>query len=230
VLGYLRALSPRAEFAIVLIGAFGYFVLTNVLMLVFMVVAPSSMGPWVPISDGDLRWLLWQEVALMVILLPFLRLRGWSLERIGLRPSANETLIGIGIVIVLIVLGMFIQPLATALFPIFSGSYEGAPFAANLRLPTVVAISIVNPIYEELFVAGFIMTTLKKHFGAQTAINTSVALRTTYHLYQGASGVVGILPLSLVFAYWYERTGRLWPLVIAHVIFDFFALLRYVAT
>jgi membrane protease YdiL (CAAX protease family) len=226
----LRALSRRAEFVIVLIGAFGYDLAVNLLMLAYLIFAPASLGPWVPISDGDLRRLLWHELALMMILLPFLRLRGWSFERIGLRPSARETLIGIGIVIALIVLGMFIQPLTTALFPIFSRSYEGAPFAANLRLPTVSAISIVNPIYEELFVAGFVMTTLKKHFGAQTAINTSIALRTTYHLYQGASGVVGILPLSLVFAYWYERTGRLWPLVVAHVIFDFFALLTYVGS
>ena len=46
----------------------------------------------------------------------------------------------------------------------------------------------------------------------------------SYHFYQGALGVLGITPMVLLFAYWFARTGRLWPLVVAHALQDFTAL------
>jgi membrane protease YdiL (CAAX protease family) len=52
----------------------------------------------------------------------------------------------------------------------------------------------------------------------------SVAIRVLYHLYQGPASA-GIIPIGFVFAYWYARTGRLWPAVIAHGLMDFFGLI-----
>jgi membrane protease YdiL (CAAX protease family) len=49
-------------------------------------------------------------------------------------------------------------------------------------------------------------------------------MRVFYHFYQGAVGVVGIAPLALLFAYGFARTGRLWPLIVAHALTDFWAL------
>ncbi|MFD1296210.1 CPBP family intramembrane glutamic endopeptidase [Lysobacter gummosus] len=42
-------------------------------------------------------------------------------------------------------------------------------------------------------------------------------IRIAYHLYQGSAGVVSIVPMGLAYAWLYARTGRLWPLVLAHV-------------
>jgi uncharacterized protein len=50
----------------------------------------------------------------------------------------------------------------------------------------------------------------------------------SYHLYQGALGVVMALPMGLVFTLVFARTGRLWPLVIAHALLDFVALVSYI--
>jgi len=35
------------------------------------------------------------------------------------------------------------------------------------------------------------------------------------------------VPFGLILTYWYARRGRLWPLIVAHVVFDFFPLLPY---
>ena len=32
------------------------------------------------------------------------------------------------------------------------------------------------------------------------------------------------LAMGLAFAYWFARNGRLWPLIAAHAVLDFFAL------
>jgi membrane protease YdiL (CAAX protease family) len=37
-----------------------------------------------------------------------------------------------------------------------------------------------------------------------------------------------IIPLGFIFAYWFARTGRLWPVILAHAIFDFIGLNAYV--
>ena len=39
--------------------------------------------------------------------------------------------------------------------------------------------------------------------------------------------VIAIATL-LVLALWYARTGRLWPVIVAHAVTDFAALLHYV--
>jgi len=91
----------------------------------------------------------------------------------------------------------------------------------------VIAVSIVNPIFEELFLCGYLVTALKDRAGPRTAINISVGIRLLCHLYQGIVGVIFIVPFGLILTYWYAREGRLWPLIVAHVVFDFFPLLAY---
>ena len=224
---YLQALSPRTEFAIVVAAAFGYFIVGNLLSMALMMLAPDR--PWVPISDEDLRWIVLYELVLFAVLLPFLYLRGWRLKQLGVTPGTMDTLVGIGLVFALLVITLFVELAVVSIFPALEAGLDTPPFAAKLTLWAVIAVSIVNPLFEELFVSGYVMTALTEPFGVGAAINTSVALRMAYHLYQGPSGVIGIIPIGLVFAYWYARTGRLWPLIVAHMIFDLFPLWQYLA-
>jgi membrane protease YdiL (CAAX protease family) len=74
------------------------------------------------------------------------------------------------------------------------------------------------------------VTALKDRFGITTAVNVSAGIRVFYHFYQGALGVVGIAPMALLFAYWFARTGRLWPLIVAHALTDFAGLAASIST
>jgi membrane protease YdiL (CAAX protease family) len=78
-----------------------------------------------------------------------------------------------------------------------------------------------------VFVCAYIVSALKERRGVAFAVNVSTALRVTYHLYQGAAGVISVVPVGLVFAYYYARNGKLWPLIVAHGILDFIALMYY---
>ncbi len=55
------------------------------------------------------------------------------------------------------------------------------------------------------------------------AVNVSAVIRLSYHLYQGVAGVLAIVPLGLLFGFWFARTRQLWPLIVAHAILDFVA-------
>ena len=59
------------------------------------------------------------------------------------------------------------------------------------------------------------------------AIATSAILRGTYHLYQGFSAGLGNLVMGVIFAYFYHRTGKIWPLILAHFLIDAVAYLGY---
>jgi len=78
----MRTLSARIEFAVVVTGAFGYFILGNILTLL-----DPNPGP--PLSDAGLRSLVVYEGVVLAALLTFLRLRNWPLQRLSMRPPMS---------------------------------------------------------------------------------------------------------------------------------------------
>jgi uncharacterized protein len=66
---FIQSLSGRTEYAIVLLGAFGYFILSTVLLLLH----PTSIPP---ISQHDIEHLLIFESVILILLGGFLHLRG----------------------------------------------------------------------------------------------------------------------------------------------------------
>jgi membrane protease YdiL (CAAX protease family) len=99
--------------------------------------------------------------------------------------------------------------------------------APGLTWATTLAASLINPVFEEVFVCGYVISALKARRGLTTAVNVSAGVRVSYHFYQGAVGVIGIAPMALLFAYWFARTGRLWPLIVAHALQDFVGLVAF---
>jgi uncharacterized protein len=96
------------------------------------------------------------------------------------------------------------------------------------RVPVLVAAAFANGLAEEVIVVGYLMTRLRQlGVGSAGAIVWSSLLRGAYHLYQGFSAGLGNLAMGLVFGYVWSRTGRLWPLVIAHAIIDAVAFVGY---
>ena len=63
--------------------------------------------------------------------------------------------------------------------------------------------------------------------GKWRIILTSALIRGSYHLYQGFGGFVGNLVMGLVFGWFYTRTKRVMPLVVAHTILDVVAFVGY---
>lgn len=58
-------------------------------------------------------------------------------------------------------------------------------------------------------------------------IVTASVLRGSYHLYQGFGGFIGNIVMGLVWGWVYQRTGRLWPFVVAHFLMDALVFIGY---
>ena len=71
------------------------------------------------------------------------------------------------------------------------------------------------------------MTEIKELTGSSVlAIALSVVFQASYHLYYGWVGALSIGFLFLVFAIYYARYKRAEPIIVAHAVFDLYALIR----
>ncbi|MEO6472378.1 MAG: CPBP family intramembrane glutamic endopeptidase [Aeromicrobium sp.] len=95
-------------------------------------------------------------------------------------------------------------------------------------IPVLILAAAQNAIVEEVIVVGFLMTRLKEFgWSVRAAIVTSALLRGSYHLYQGFGLAFGNVVMGLIFGYWFHRTKRVLPLIIAHTLIDVVEFVGY---
>ena len=95
-------------------------------------------------------------------------------------------------------------------------------------IPVLVLAAVENAALEEVVAVGYLMTRLRElRWGPWIVLVTSAGLRGAYHLYQGFGQAAGNVVMGLVFGYWFQRTGRVLPLVIAHTLLDVATFVGY---
>jgi membrane protease YdiL (CAAX protease family) len=93
---------------------------------------------------------------------------------------------------------------------------------------TLTLSAFGNAFAEEVLVVGYLITRLRQlGMRENTSLLVSALLRGSYHFYQGFGGFVGNVIMGLVYGRFWQRTNRLWPLVLAHFFIDFVAFVGY---
>jgi membrane protease YdiL (CAAX protease family) len=217
------------EFLIVIGAAFGYAIFGSLdAVLTGRTVGATASAR--DFGDAHVAWTLTFELIVTPFLFGVLYVGGWRLRDLQIRPSVGGTVTG-----VVIFAGMWIgfalfSVVARALLPALQSAYEVWEAYRPSAPPTllgVLVLSIINPLFEEIFVCGYVIEALRGRFGTTTAINVSVVIRATYHLYQGIAWQPYHIAYGLVQAYVYARYGRLWPLIVSHALLDFVPLAFY---
>ena len=205
--------------------AFGLPIFASIMSLS----SPNNTAP--VFNNAELLGTIIFEVIQLGFLTWFLRIRGWTLEKFGLSFSWRWTLAGVVLLAITFALLEGAQHLAQIIFDydLEAAAARAPKVDRGLSMQLVFLVSVVNGIFEELFVAGYIITSLTARRGMWTAINVSVVVRLLYHLYQGPIGILAVVPMGLLYGYVYSRTRQLWPLVVAHVLLDLISL-SYQAT
>jgi len=201
-----------ADMACIVAICFGWFIILSIDAVVAGF--PSGDG----FADADLIELIVIELVLGAIALRFLHARGYRIRDLVPAP----TWIGCGTGLMLYVASRFASGMLIAPFMAGQASQPiDEMMAANtVTLPYVLAISVVNGTYEEVFLLGYLVRALKAH-GAWFAIGVSMLVRVLYHLYQGPLGALYVLGFGIVVSIYYFRTGDVWSAVFAHMLGDF---------
>ncbi|MEU0545556.1 CPBP family intramembrane glutamic endopeptidase [Nocardia sp. NPDC005978] len=96
------------------------------------------------------------------------------------------------------------------------------------RVPTLVLTAWANSAAEEILVVAFLITRLRAlGWSENRSLLASALLRGSYHLYQGLGGGIGNVVMGLIFGRYWQRTNRLWPLLLAHALIDTVAYIGY---
>lgn len=227
----VRSLPTPVEFAVVIVVAFGIFIYFSTAEFLGgpMTAGDPETRPYR--TDESLIALVVQEIAALAIVAAFLRMRGWSFRDFDIRPS--WWLSGLAVLLFIFSYAIYynLYSAVIAVSHAATGSDLGlgsnltfsgnASAAGTISLATVVLFSTVNPVFEEVLVVGYVMAVLQRRHGMWFAINISTLIRLSYHLYQGPIAIIGIVPMGLLFGYCYAKTGKLWPLILAHALMDF---------
>ncbi len=154
---------------------------------------------------------------------------GIALTSIGLgRPRWRPDLLGgFGLAALIGVPGLALYQIARLLG--MNANVEPAElYDTWWRIPVLLLTALANGWAEEVIVVGYLITRLRQlRVSPVTAVVATSVLRGIYHLYQGFGAGLGNLAMGVVFGYVYLRTGRLWPLIIAHALIDAVAFVGY---
>jgi membrane protease YdiL (CAAX protease family) len=95
-------------------------------------------------------------------------------------------------------------------------------------VPVLILSAVQNGVLEEVVMIAYLLTRLRDlGWGWWPTVVTSAVIRGSYHLYQGFGGFIGNLVMGLVFGYFFRRTRRVMPLIIAHSILDIVSFVGY---
>ena len=96
------------------------------------------------------------------------------------------------------------------------------------RVPVLVLSAAMNATLEEVVVVGYLITRLRQlGRSAPWAVGLAAVLRGSYHLYQGFGAFVGNAVMGVVFGWFFLRTRRVMPLIVAHTILDTVSFVGY---
>jgi membrane protease YdiL (CAAX protease family) len=179
---------------------------------------PGTAGGF---SDASFAYTLANELVLAAMAILVLWARRYPLHLLYPRPSARgvfeAALLGIGAVLA--------HRLLTLLLPQPDTNPIDEMLAATVvSWSGTLPLMVVNGIYEEVFLLAYLMRGLRR-YGASTALGIALFVRMLYHTYQGPHALVSVMAVGLIFGLYYQRTGRLFPVVLAHIAIDVFAFL-----
>ena len=97
------------------------------------------------------------------------------------------------------------------------------------RIPVLLLDAFQDGVAEEIIVGAFVLTRLRQlGWTNPRALAASAVLRGSYHLYQGYGGFIGNAVMGIIFGWWFQRTRRVVPLVVAHFVIDAVSFIGYV--
>jgi membrane protease YdiL (CAAX protease family) len=232
--------AVRFELLIVFTVTFGLSGLQSLLSLLDSLLRPAPLsGQHVAINapqaavgavnmalqlTDSLRLISWAALGLYLLWRAGITARKVGLD--GARPS-RDALGGLGLAALIGIPGLGLYLVAHALG--LSLTVQPSTLSQAWWSGPVLAVSaFANALAEEILVVGYLLTRLRQLGWLENrAIWVSAVLRGSYHLYQGFGGFVGNVVMGLVFGRTWQRTNRLWCLIIGHTTIDVVAFVGY---
>jgi membrane protease YdiL (CAAX protease family) len=168
-----------------------------------------------PVGDSAVVGLILLELSLGAWTVFWLAHRGWRWPTISRSPSWSDLAHAIGLFVLIAVTFRLGSLLQGALVQTPTWSPPPPTTTTPLTPLTVVAIALINPVFEEGLWLGYAFNGFWRN-DVRKATLASIACRTIIHLGQGWTVLFGILPLAVILSLYYRRSRRILPVVLVH--------------
>jgi len=218
---WIKNLPPFVELIIVLIVGFGLFMYSSTRG--FFIVTSTFDRSWTYriTSQGDYFIVIYEVIALLMIAW-ILKVRGWSLKDFNLDFTIRLIWIGLLLMVARNMIGGIAYRLFELANVVDQETVKHVKFTSKGDFTSMALILVINSVYEEVLLVGYLFKRLEK-YSPVLVIGCSLLIRISYHTYQGYMMLFSIIPLGLVFGYYYYRYKKLLPLIIAHGMINAFA-------
>jgi membrane protease YdiL (CAAX protease family) len=182
------------------------------------------------ITTGRALYTAAQSAATIILLGYVLARTGRKFRDIGLRWSFRD--VGVGIVVLIVAVVALVAVYRTY-FDIHYAIYGAAPvrhraseFFGHFRY-AMLPYFLIGPIHEELIVRAYLMTEIRELTGSVTLAGlASLVLQFSYHLYYGWWGALTVTGMFLILTLYFAGWRRALPIIVAHELYDMFAILH----
>jgi len=221
---HVRKIPLSIEVVSIVFISLGYFIYTAFQWLIL----EDSGSVQITYQNSDLHHLILYELISLTIVGAILKWQGRSLKNYGISISVEKVTMGLALFvttyIVYLVLytlfGDFVFSLGK-LIPGSASSRGEISFYVNVSILHLSLFSIINSIFEEFILVGYIVTSIRKKMGLATCLILSVGFRLSFHVYQGPIILLTILPMGIIFTLYFWHKRSIIPLIIGHAIMDF---------
>ncbi len=214
----LRKIPNWMEFAFVLAVCFGLSIVGSILSF-----ASGAAFTKVEFTNEHAIGILVGETLISSICVVFLYLRGYKIwEKLRFSPSWKGIIIAFGLLIATYI--AYAVLFNMVYLSVGKENFAIAKYSISADLVLILAVSLINPLFEETFVVGYVFDKMQRHSVVLIVI-ISTLIRVSYHLYQGWIGIISMVPLGVFFAIVYSRTKNLMPLYLAHAVMDLLGLI-----
>jgi CAAX protease family protein len=203
-------------------------------LLLAIIVPPLLVAPFDPELESDGALLAAQgmfDVLLLVVAVAMAS--GWKFRplgrALGLLGLRRFQLTAIGIMVATLVAyyiaaGLFATLVLKPDQEDIGGDLGVGNPSVLIAVTAVVMIVMLAPVAEELFFRGFVFAGLRSRWPLWSSSLVSGLIFGLVHAPTGITTVVPLAALGFALCWLYDRTGSLWPCVIAHAINNGLAL------
>ncbi|MFY8110013.1 MAG: CPBP family intramembrane glutamic endopeptidase [Bacteroidia bacterium] len=198
------------EFIIVIGLGFGLFIYSSTYNAFFNSKAEISQT----YNSYDFIFICLYELLVISIIIKYLKHRKWIYNDFNLHFSLGMILVALSLIVFREILG-FILTFIFEQTEILKASEKETEINIYSGFFSILLITIINSIYEEVLLIGYIFKRLEKLHPA-LVISISFIIRESFHTYQGLENLPMVLSISIVFGLYYYKFKKLWPIILAH--------------
>ena len=210
----IKKLSPTTELIVILIIGFGLFIYSSTRSFFFVNSDYSHTWIYKITSQWNYSVVIYELIALLIIIY-ILKVRDWKISDFNLQFTFRLIWIALLIMFIRNIIGNIGFKILEAFNVVDDSTVKHVRFGLDANWISISLIIIINSIYEEFILIGYLFKRLEKYHPA-IIIGFSILIRQLYHTYQGWISLIMVLSTGLVFGYYYIKYKKLWPLIIAH--------------